>query len=199
MKASTYKQQARGQKMSRCDKKLGVTRVTPKPNRGREQLSLLTRMCKKRVTPSVGVTKVDLLGVTSKRARSVTATVIQSGIYILRLSMSKRKIKAVWLTVERVAELKGCSKRTVWRYISDMQLKTHKQFVKSGSRSVNKSFVLTNPELYELETAHCDMNLVTPSEFVEAEIEIDGMQVVSALIYGYAPVGDEPGGSDELL
>ncbi len=45
MKASTYKQQARGQKMSRCDKKLGVTRVTPKPNRGREQLSLLTRMC----------------------------------------------------------------------------------------------------------------------------------------------------------
>jgi hypothetical protein len=65
MKASTYKQQARGQKMSRCDKKLGVTRVTPKPNRGREQLSLLTRMCKKRVTPSVGVTKVDLLGVTS--------------------------------------------------------------------------------------------------------------------------------------
>lgn len=43
---------------------------------------------------------------------------------------------------------------------------------------------------------------VTASEFVETEIEIDGMAVVSVLIsvliYAYAPV-DEAGASDELL
>lgn len=198
MKASTYKSRTRGQKMSRCDKKLGVTRVTATPIRGREHLKLLTRMSKAHVTASDGVTKGNLLGVTRPSAKFVTARVIQTGIYIMRLSMSKRKIKAVWLTIERVAELRGCSKRTVWRYINDMQLKTHKQFVKSGSRSINKSFVLTNPELYDLEIAHCDMTRVTPSEFVETEIEIDGMAVVSALIYAYAPV-DEAGASDELL
>lgn len=198
MKASTYKSRTRGQKMSRCDKTLGVTRVTATPIRGREHLKLLTRMSKAHVTASDGVTKGNLLGVTRPSAKFVTARVIQTGIYIMRLSMSKRKIKAVWLTIERVAELRGCSKRTVWRYINDMQLKTHKQFVKSGNRSVNKSFVLTNPELYDLEIAHCDMTRVTPSEFVETEIEIDGMAVVSALIYAYAPVEDE-GGTDELL
>lgn len=184
--------------MSQCDKKLGVTRVTATPIRGREHLKLLTRMSKEHVTASDGVTKGNLLGVTRHNAKFVTARVIQTGIYITRLRMSKRMIKAVWLTIERMAELKGCSKRTVWRYVNDKQLKTHKQFVKSGSRSINKSFVLTDPELYDLEIAHCDMTRVTPSEFVETEIEIDGMAVVSALIYAYAPV-DEAGVSDELL
>ncbi len=198
MKASTYKSRTRGQKMSQCDKKLGVTRVTATPIRGREHLKLLTRMSKEHVTASDGVTKGNLLGVTRHNAKFVTARVIQTGIYITRLRMSKRMIKAVWLTIERVAELRGCSKRTVWRYINDKQLKTHKQFVKSGSRSINKSFVLTDPELYDLEITLCDMTRVTPSEFVETEIEIDGMAVVSALIYAYAPV-DEDGVSDELL
>ena len=43
---------------------------------------------------------------------------------------------------------------------------------------------------------------VTASEFVETEIEIDGMAVfsvlISVLIYAYEPV-DEAGASDELL
>lgn len=199
MKATTYEASKRVQKSARCDKKLGVTRVTPKPNRELRQLKLITREIKERVTPSVGVTNGDLLGVTAKRANFVTARVIQSGTYIMRLKMSKKKIKAIWLTIERVGELKGCSSRTVWRYIHEQQLKTQKQYVKSGMRNINKTFVLTNPELYDLEIARCDTHNVTPSEFVEAEIEVDGKLLVSALIYGYTPIADEHGGSDELL
>ncbi|MDP2172287.1 MAG: DNA-binding protein [Candidatus Cloacimonadaceae bacterium] len=199
MKATTYEASKRVQKSARCDKKLGVTRVTPKPKRKRQQLKLITREIKEHVTPSVGVTNRDLLGVTSKRAKFVTATVIQGGIYIMGLRMSKKKITAIWLTIERVGELKGCSNRTVWRYINEKQLKTHKQYVKSGMRKINKTFALTNPELYDLEIARCDTQYVIPSEFVEAEIEVDGKLLVSALIYGYAPIADEHGGSDELL
>ncbi len=199
MKATTYQAVQRGQKSARCDKILGVTRVTPKPKRERQQLKLLTREIKERVTASVGVTNGDLLGVTAKRASFVTARVIQSGTYIMRLKMSDKKIKAIWLTIERVGELKGCSKRTVWRYISEEQLKTHKQYVKTGLRKINKTFVLTNPELYALEIARCDTEYVTPSEYVEAEIDIDGKTVVSALIYGYTAITDETGGSGELL
>lgn len=199
MKATTYEAVRRGQKSARCDKILGVTCVTPKPKRERQQLKLLTREIKKRVTASVGVTNGDLLGVTVKRANFVTVRVIQSGTYIMRLKMSKKKIKAIWLTIERVGELKGCSNRTVWRYISEQQLKTHKQYVKTGMRTINKTFVLTNPELYNLEIARCDTQFVTPSEFVEAEIEVDGKLLISALIYGYTAIADEHGGSDELL
>lgn len=199
MKATTYEAVRRGRKSARCDKILGVTRVTPKPKRERQQLKLLTREIKERVTASVGVTNGDLLGVTVKRANFVTVRVIQSGTYIMRLKMSKKKIKAIWLTIERVGELKGCSNRTVWRYISEQQLKTHKQYVKTGMRTINKTFVLTNPELYNLEIARCDIGFVTPSEFVEAEIEVDGKLLISALIYGYTPIADENGGSDELL
>ncbi len=199
MKATTYKIGKRGRKMSQCDMNFGATRVTPTPNRELWHLTLLTRTIKEHVTPCDGVTKGKLLGVTRRRAYFVTATVQQSGTYIMRLIMSKKKIKAIWLTIERVAELRGCSNRTVWRYINDKQLKTYKQMVKSGNRSVNKSFVLTNPEIYNLEIADCDKRYVTPSEFVEAEVEVDGRMLVSALIYGYTAIDEEPGGSDELL
>ena len=171
MKASTYKSRTRGQKMSQCDKKLGVTRVTATPIRGREHLKLLTRMSKEHVTASDGVTKGNLLGVTRHNAKFVTARVIQTGIYITRLRMSKRMIKAVWLTIERVAELKGCSNRTVWRYITGQRMLTHKQLVKSGQRKVCKTFVLTNPEIYDLEIRDCETRGVTPSEYLEAQIK----------------------------
>ena len=200
MKATTYEPGKREARMSQCDKNLAVTSVTPKPKRELQHLKLLTRTILRHVTPSDGVTKRKVLGVTRKPDRFVTATVIQSGIYIARLRMSNETIKAIWLTIERVAELKDCSNRTVWRYITGQRMLTHKQLVKSGQRKVCKTFVLTNPEIYDLEIRDCEARGVTPSEYLEAQIEVDGRTITGALVYGYAPVGyAEDGGSDELL
>ncbi|MDD3712601.1 MAG: hypothetical protein PHZ28_03785 [Candidatus Izemoplasmatales bacterium] len=200
MKATTYEPGQELGKMSQCDKKPAVTCVTPKPKRESQQLKLLTRTILRHVTPSDGVTKRKVLGVTRKPDRFVTATVIQSGIYIARLRMSKETIKAIWLTIERVAELKGCSNRTVWRYITGQRMLTHKQLVKSGQRNICKTFVLTNPEIYDLEIHDCETHGVTPSEYLEAQIEVDGRIITGALVYGYAPVESGlSGGSDELL
>ena len=186
--------------MSQCDKNLAVTSVTPKPKRESQHLKLLTRTILRHVTPSDGVTIRKLLGVTRKRDRFVTATVIQSGIYIARLRMSNETIKAIWLTIERVAELKDCSNRTVWRYITGQRMLTHKQLVRSGRRKVCKTFVLTNPEIYDLEIRDCEARGVTPSEYLETQIEVDGRTITGALVYGYAPVDrSEDGGTDELL
>ena len=200
MKATTYEPGKREARMSQCDKNLAVTSVTPKPERELQHLKLLTRTILRHVTPSDGVTKRKMLGVTRKPDRFVTATVIQSGIYIARLRMSNETIKAIWLTIERVAELKGCSNRTVWRYITGQRMLTHKQLVKSGQRKVCKTFVLTNPEIYDLEIRDCETRGVTPSEYLEAQIEVDGRIITGAMVYGYAPVGyAEDGGTDELL
>ena len=200
MKATTYEPGQELGRMSHCDKKPAVTCVTPKPKWQSQQLKLLTRTILRHVTPSDGVTKRKVLGVTRKPDRFVTATVIQSGIYIARLRMSNETIKAIWLTIERVAELKGCSNRTVWRYINGQRMLTHKQLVKSGQRNVCKTFVLTNPEIYDLEINDCETRGVTPSEYLEAQIEVDGRMITGALIYGYAPQDHElDGGSDELL
>jgi hypothetical protein len=77
---------------------------------------------------------------------------------------------------------------------------THKQLVRSGQRNVSKTFVLTNPEIYDLEINDCEARDVTPSEYLEAQIEVDGRIITGALIYGYAPVDQvQLGGSDELL
>jgi len=200
MKATTYEPGKREARMSQCDKNLAVTSVTPKPKRESQQLKLLTRTILRHVTPSDGVTNRKLLGVTQRRVRFVTATVIQSGIYIARLRMSNETIKAIWLTIERVAELRGCSNRTVWRYITGQQMLTHKQLVRSGRRNVCKTFVLTNPEIYDLEIRDCEARGVTPSEYLEAQIEVDGRTITGALVYGYAPVDrSEDGWTDELL
>ena len=200
MKATTYEPGKREARMSQCDKNLAVTSVTPKPERELQHLKLLTRTILRHVTPSDGVTNRKLLGVTQRRVRFVTATVIQSGIYIARLRMSNETIKAIWLTIERVAELKGCSNRTVWRYITGQRMLTHKQLVKSGQRNVCKTFVLTNPEIYDMEINDCETRGVTPSEYLEAQIEVDGRMITGALVYGYAPVDhDLVGGPDELL
>jgi predicted DNA-binding transcriptional regulator AlpA len=61
--------------------------------------------------------------------------------------MSNKKIKAIWLSLERVAELKGCTQRTVWRYINASQIQTYKHLIKVGQRKVYKTFVLTDPEV----------------------------------------------------
>lgn len=100
--------------------------------------------------------------------------------------MSRRKIKAVWLTVERVAELMNCSTRTVWRYVTSHQIKVHKQQIQLGSSKVIKSFLLTETDILMKEMADCELKGIIPGKFIEKSIEVDGKNLNSALIYQYA-------------
>ncbi|HOZ00744.1 MAG TPA: hypothetical protein PLG20_02935 [Candidatus Syntrophosphaera sp.] len=113
--------------------------------------------------------------------------------------MSKRKIKTVWLTVERTAELMNCSTRTVWRYVTSHQMKVYKQQVQIGSTKVNKSFLLTEPDILQLEMSDCEERDILPGKFVEVVIEVDGKLMNSALIYQYVKVEDQKGGYYEAL
>jgi len=110
--------------------------------------------------------------------------------------MSNKKIKAIWLSLERVAELKGCSTRTVWRYINTNLIQTYKHLIKVGQRMVYKTFVLTDPEMLQLELSVCQAMNLEPNEIMETAIEIDGKPVNSALIWTYKV---SQGGQDGIL
>lgn len=113
--------------------------------------------------------------------------------------MSKRKIKAVWLTVERVAELMQRSNRTVWRFVQENKLTVHKQQVlQSGGKTV-KSFLLTSPELLTMEMQNCEKQRVLPELFIEKRVEIKGKMVNSALIYQYRNCKEGEEGYYEFL
>lgn len=107
--------------------------------------------------------------------------------------MSKRKIRAVWLTVERVAELMNCSTRTVWRYVKRTSMMVHKEQIKQGSSKIMKSFLLTDPEIYAREMADCESRGRIPDEFIETGIEVDGRLLNSALVYKYRNATAEDG------
>ena len=57
---------------------------------------------------------------------AVTVLILQIADEYYGMLMNK-KIDAVWLTIERIAELKGCSNRTVWRYIDKHKMHTVKR------------------------------------------------------------------------
>lgn len=130
--------------------------------------------------------------------RPVTVVVTVVGKYDEGLSMSKQKIKAVWLTVERLAELKGCSVRTVWRFIQREHLLTYKVQVHIGSAKVNKTFVLPDPELLTLEMQDCNFKGMEPGEFLERKVEVGERQINSALVYGYQAVTTEEDGHEAV-
>lgn len=195
MKAQTYRPCREDKKPARCDNSLGVTNVTPKPKRGENQLNVLIRMSNRCDSRPLGVTSLQLLGVTHHRTGYVTATAVINGEYAQRLNMSKRKIKAIWLTLERVAELKGCTERTVWRYVKKHQLQTYKHLIWVGQRKIYKTFVLTDPEILSLEMEFCHAKGQVPDEITETMIEIESKPVVSALIHTYI---EDTGGYDGL-
>ncbi len=147
MKAQTYRPCRRVEKTARCDNLLGVTDVTATPKREKNRLNVLVKTSNRCDKRKLGVTFPNLLGVTRHRSGYVTATAVISGAYAERLRMSNKKIKAIWLSLERVAELKGCTQRTVWRYINASQIQTYKHLIKVGQRKVYKTFVLTDPEV----------------------------------------------------
>ena len=113
--------------------------------------------------------------------------------------MSKRKIKAVWLTVERVAELMQRSNRTVWRFVQENKITVHKQQVSLGGSTTVKSFLLTSPELLVMEMQSCEKQRLLPEHYIEKRVEINGKLVNSALIYQYRACKDGEEGNHEFV
>ena len=133
--------------------------------------------------------------------RIVGSTVTDSCVTVLILKMTdeyygllmNKKIDAVWLTIERMAELKGCSNRTVWRYIEKHKMHTVKRQVKIGTAKVLKTFVLPDPETLELEFSDTYKQRQLPEFYLETVIQIGERMVKSMLVYGYQNTEDRHG------
>jgi predicted DNA-binding transcriptional regulator AlpA len=133
--------------------------------------------------------------------RIVGSTVTDSCVTVLILKMTdeyygllmNKKIDAVWLTIERMAELKGCSNRTVWRYIEKHKMHTVKRQVKIGSAKVLKTFVLPDPETLELEFSDTYKQRQIPEFYLETVIPIGERMIKSMLVYGYQNTEDRHG------
>jgi len=104
-----------------------------------------------------------------------------------------KKIDAVWLTIERMAELKGCSSRTVWRYIKMHKMHTVKRQVKIGTAKVLKTFILPDPETLELEFSDTYKKRLMPELYLETIIPIGERMVKSMLVCGYQNMEDRHG------
>ena len=187
-----------------CDNPTTVTAVTVVSNRRKYLPMLISRYfehCDSKnglkavtVVPKLPTTVTDdQTTVTHHHGGSVTVLLPVTEFYWRRLRMSKRKIRAVWLTVERVAELMNCSTRTVWRYVKRTQMMVHKEQIKQGSSKIMKSFLLTDPEIYTMEMADCESRGRIPDEFIETGIEVDGRLLNSALVYKYRNATAEDG------
>jgi len=187
-----------------CDNPTTVTAVTVVSNRRKYLPMLISRYFEhcdiknglKAVTvvPKLPTTVTDdQTTVTHHHGGSVTVLLPVTEFYWRRLRMSKRKIRAVWLTVERVAELMNCSTRTVWRYVKRTSMMVHKEQIKQGSSKIMKSFLLTDPEIYAREMADCESRGRIPDEFIETGIEVDGRLLNSALVYKYRNATAEDG------
>lgn len=133
--------------------------------------------------------------------RIVVSTVTDSCVTVLILKMTdeyygllmNKKIDAVWLTIERMAELKGCSNRTVWRYIDKHSMHTVKRQVKIGTAKVLKTFVLPDPETLELEFSDTYKKRQVPEFYLETVIPIGEHMIKSMLVYGYQNTEDRHG------
>ena len=210
MKATTYEPGDNRVKDDHCDNPTTVTGVTVLSNRGKKLPMLISRYFEHcdspkghfavTVVPNLPTTVTDdPTTVTRHRSGGVTVLLPVAEFYWRRLRMSKQKIRAVWLTVERVAELMNCSTRTVWRYIKRTEMIVHKEQIRQGSSKIMKSFLLTDPDIYRLEMADCESRGLIPAEFVETCIEVDGTMLNSALIYKYRTATAEDGDYYETL
>jgi hypothetical protein len=142
-----------------------------------------TRPKKKTLTRIVGSTVTD---------SCVTVLILKMTYEYYGLLMNK-KIDAVWLTIERMAELKGCSNRTVWRFIDKHKMHTVKRQVKIGTAKVLKTFVLPDPETLELEFSDTYKKRQLPEFYLETVIPIGERMVKSMLVYGYQNTEDRHG------
>jgi len=204
MKATVYEPGKTVVGDDHCDNPTTVTAVTVVSNRRKNLPMLISRYfehCDSKnglkavtVVPKLPTTVTDdQTTVTHHHGGSVTVLLPVTEFYWRRLRMSKRKIRAVWLTVERVAELMNCSTRTVWRYVKRTSMMVHKEQIKQGSSKIMKSFLLTDPEIYAREMADCESRGRIPDEFIETGIEVDGRLLNSALVYKYRNATAEDG------
>ena len=124
MKATSYETGDQSRKAEHCDKLKTEKCVTVLSVWVNTPPMLITKRfehCDK-LKPRKYVTVVDDQGgtVTNKTpGKYVTVLIPITEFYWKRLRMSKRKIKAVWLTVERVADIMQRSNRTVWRFVKE--------------------------------------------------------------------------------
>jgi len=197
MKATTYEPGERVVKDDHCDRQTTVTSVIVLSNRVKTPSKLITRWVdhcdSKKGRKSVTVLPDLPTTVTHRKSGTVTVLLPVTEFYMQRLRMSKGKIKAIWLTVERVAELLGCSTRTVWRYVKRNRVMVYKHQITQGRTRVMKAFLLTEPEIFIKEMADCESRELLPAEFLEIGIEVDGVKLNSALIYKYRNINSENG------
>lgn len=189
MKATTYEPGEQVVKGDHCDRQTTVTSVTVLSNRVKSSSTLISR-CFEHCDSKKGrktVTVVPKLPgtVTHRKSGAVTVLIPVTEYYMQRLRMSKVKIKAVWLTVERVSELLNCSTRTVWRYVKRNRVMVYKHQIAQGNIKVMKAFLLTEPEIFAKEMADCEDRCLLPAEFIEVGIVVEGVRLNSALIYKY--------------
>ncbi|MDD2229603.1 MAG: hypothetical protein PHY48_09345 [Candidatus Cloacimonetes bacterium] len=114
----------------------------------------------------------------------VTVLIQKSNEEYRGIVMTKR-IEAVWLTIERMAELKSCSNRTVWRYIDKHKMLTVKRQVQIGSAKVIKTFVLPDPETLMLEFSDSRAKSLKPDNYLETTIPVGKRLVKSMLVCCY--------------
>jgi len=190
MKATTYEPGESWVKDDLCDTLTSVTRVTHPSNRRKKPPMLISRYVE-RCDRSTGLKQATTVtdyptSVTHHRSGGVTVALPVAEEYWQRLNMSKNKIRSVWLTVERAAELLGCSTRTVWRNIKRNKTEVYKHLVEQDGYKVMKTFLLTEPSLYIKEMADCQARHLVPAGFIEITLKVDGKDLHSALIYKYS-------------
>ena len=190
MKATTYEPGESRVKDDLCDTPTSVTGVTHPSNRRKKPPMLISRYVE-RCDRSTGLKQATTVtdyptSVTHHRSGGVTVALPVAEEYWQRLSMSKNKIRSVWLTVERAAELLGCSTRTVWRNIKRNKTEVYKHLVEQDGYKVMKTFLLTEPSLYIKEMADCQARHLVPAGFIEITLKVDGKDLHSALIYKYS-------------
>ncbi len=190
MKATSYEPGESRVKDDLCDTPTSVTDVTHLSNRRKKPPMLISRYVE-RCDRSTGLKKATTvtdypISVTRHRSGGVTVVLPVAEDYWQRLNMSKNKIRSVWLTVERAAELLGCSTRTVWRNIKRNKTEVYKHLVEQDGYKVMKTFLLTEPSLYIKEMADCQTRHLVPAGFIEITLKVDGKDLHSALIYKYS-------------
>ena len=190
MKATSYEPGESRVKDDLCDTPTSVTGVTHLSNRRKKPPMLISRYVERcdRSTGRLAATTVTdyPTSVTRHRSGGVTVVLPVAEDYWQRLNMSKNKIRSVWLTVERAAELLGCSTRTVWRNIKRNKTEVYKHLVEQDGYKVMKTFLLTEPSLYIKEMADCQARHLVPAGFIEITLKVDGKDLHSALIYKYS-------------
>ena len=190
MKATSYEPGESRVKDDLCDTPTSVTGVTHPSNRRKKPPMLISRYVE-RCDRSTGLKQATTVtdyptSVTHHRSGGVTVALPVAEEYWQRLNMSKNKIRSVWLTVERAAELLGCSTRTVWRNIKRNKTEVYKHLVEQDGYKVMKTFLLTEPSLYIKEMADCQARHLVPAGFIEITLKVDGKDLHSALIYKYS-------------